>query len=183
MSLFSLKLGRWSSTCEGAWDSALGMCHHSPPCPGSSISVLCHTGCCELLLDLLPVRCFISPKLLAMGCVFEVLEVPGPGHCTDLSLGVLVLWHRHGPGSCAGFVAWITRCLVLSRDSCRQCCCWKWLQRGMVVFPACSSQGTSSAMNLTTVDLIVYSSNTRPIYKSFHPISFYLIWMFRCQSK
>lgn len=54
---------------------------------------------------------------------------------------------------------------------------------GVFVFPACSSQGTSSAMNLTTVDLIVYSSNTRPIYKSFHPISFYLIWMFRCQSK
>lgn len=48
---------------------------------------------------------------------------------------------------------------------------------------ACSSQGTSSAMNLTAVDLIVYSSNTRPIYKSFHPITFYLIWMFRCQSK
>lgn len=51
------------------------------------------------------------------------------------------------------------------------------------LLPACSSQGTSSARNLTAVDLIVYSSNTRPIYKSFHPISFYLIWMFRCQSK
>uniref|UniRef100_A0A8C8E5K8 Sulfotransferase n=1 Tax=Otus sunia TaxID=257818 RepID=A0A8C8E5K8_9STRI len=28
------------------------------------------------------------------------------------------------------------------------------------------------------MDLIVDSGNTRPIYKSFHPISFYLIWMF-----
>lgn len=49
--------------------------------------------------------------------------------------------------------------------------------------PARSSQGTYGTMNLAAMDLIVYSSNTRLIYKSFHPISFYLIWMFRCQSK
>lgn len=49
--------------------------------------------------------------------------------------------------------------------------------------PARSSQGTHSTMNLAAMDLIIYSSNTGPIYKSFHPISFYLIWMFTCQSK
>lgn len=33
------------------------------------------------------------------------------------------------------------------------------------------------------VDLMVDSGSTRPIYKSFHPIRFYLIWMFTRQSK
>lgn len=53
----------------------------------------------------------------------------------------------------------------------------------LLAFPARSSQGTRSAVNLAAMDLIIYSSNTGPIYKSFHPISFYLIWMFTCQSK
>lgn len=66
-------------------------------------------GCCWISSQR-----FISPKLLPMGCVFGVLEVPGPGHCTNPASGALVVWRRCGPGSCAGFLAWVTQCLVLS---------------------------------------------------------------------
>lgn len=87
----------------------------------------CHSGCCGLLLDLLPVRCFISPKLLAMGRVLGMLEVPGLGHCTDAASEAPVLWRRHGHGGCAGFIAWITGMpseMAAERD-------------GVLAFPGC----------------------------------------------
>lgn len=87
----------------------------------------CHSGCCGLLLDLLPVRCFISPKLLAMGHVLGMLEVPGLGHCTDAASEAPVLWRRHGHGGCAGFIAWITGMpseMAAERD-------------GVLAFPGC----------------------------------------------
>lgn len=96
----------------------------SPPCPGSS------------MLDLLPVRSVMGPEPLATGRVLGLLEVPGPGPCTDPAGGAPVA------PQLSGCVARITRCLGLSggtaadrgaeRDGVLASpgCCWPQSLRG-----------------------------------------------------
>lgn len=98
----------------------------------------CHTGCCGLPLDLLPVRSFISPELLAMGHVLGMLEGPDLSHCTDAASEAPALWCRHGRGGCARFIAWITGMpseMAAERDGVFAFCpcCWpetRWSTQG-----------------------------------------------------
>lgn len=60
-------------------------------------------------------------------------------HCPSLGSPAVVAQAR--PWQLCRFVARITQCLVLSRASCRQGCCWKWLQRGMVCLFSLAAAG------------------------------------------